>query len=289
MALFKRHKLLLGVLLEAPRVPTKTELMKWLFLMREETCLKTDSTFYDFVPYRYGPFSFTVYRDIEQLGRYGYLGGEGYLLQPRLRPKATAAFRSLPTSLQYAVKDILARYSRLSQRRLVDIVYKNHPWFATRSELRTRPKETSNGRLAAYTAGYEGKSIDLFLQKLLRAGIKRVVDVRNNPVSRKYGFSKRTLASLSSELGMDYVHLPALGILPADRSRLESFEDYQKLMSEYERIILPKVPEARAQAARLVREQPSVLVCFEADWRCCHRGRLATAISADTDLEVIHL
>jgi len=75
--MFKRHRVLLGVLLEAPRVPSPTELMKWVFLLRQETCLDSDSSFYDLVPYGDGPFSFLVHRDLEELARLGVCATEG--------------------------------------------------------------------------------------------------------------------------------------------------------------------------------------------------------------------
>jgi len=140
-----------------------------------------------------------------------------------------------------------------------------------------------------YTAGYEGESVDCFFQKLLKARVERILDVRNNPVSRKFGFSKKTLRRLSGQIDMGYVHLPELGVPPSYRRSLESFEDYQALMEEYENSILPAVKESQVKAARLMKNRPSVLVCFEADTRCCHRGRLAQAISRDTGMDVVHL
>jgi uncharacterized protein (DUF488 family) len=289
MALLNRHRLLLDLLLEVPRVPTKTELMKWLFLIREETCLKSDPSFYSFVPHRYGPFSFTVYRDIEDLTRHGYLAGDGRTLRPRLRSEAVAAAQTLSNDSQCAVRDVLARYGNLPSRQLVDSVYENYPWFASRSALPADRGAVPEAKPAAYTSGYEGESIDLFFQKLIRSGIIRIVDVRSNPVSRKYGFSKTTLSRLSMKLGLAYLHLPALGIPSSMRRSLNNFEDYQALMSEYEDVILPRVPQSVTQAADLLGERASVLVCFEADWRCCHRGRLAAAIAERTGLEVVHL
>lgn len=289
MAILNRHRVLLSLLLEAPRIPMKTQLVKWLFLLREETCLKDDPSFYSFVPYRYGPFSFTVYRDLEYLGEEGYVASDGSSFRPEPQARAAEPFKSLPTRQQLAITDTLSRYGRLSCQNLVSSVYERYPWYASRSAISPHRAPTPPAHVAVYTAGYEGESIDLFLQKLLRAGIRRIIDVRNNPVSRKYGFSKHSLASLSSRLRLDYVHMPCLGIPPAMRRHLEDFEDYDRLFHEYENSILPQVPEAVAHAADLLAEKPSVLVCFEAAPRCCHRGRLASAIAERTDLEVVHL
>ena len=47
--------------------------MKLVFLLRHETCLKDVPSFYDFVPYKFGPFSFTLYRELERLQQNGYV------------------------------------------------------------------------------------------------------------------------------------------------------------------------------------------------------------------------
>lgn len=39
-----------------------------------------------------------------------------------------------------------------------------------------------------YTAGYEGLSINAFIARLKQAGIDKVLDVREYPLSRKKGF-----------------------------------------------------------------------------------------------------
>ncbi len=77
-------------------------------------------------------------------------------------------------------------------------------------------------RQTVYTAGYEGESIDRFLQKLLKAGIEQILDVRSNPMSRKYGFSRKTLSGLSEKLDMEYVHLPELGVPPSHLTYYEN-------------------------------------------------------------------
>ena len=52
-----------------------------------------------------------------------------------------------------------------------------------------------------YTAGYEGLTIDAFIARLKQAGIDRVLDVREYPLSRKKGFSKKCLCPGSGRTG----------------------------------------------------------------------------------------
>lgn len=65
--------------------------------------------------------------------------------------------------------------------------------------------------MKVFTIGYEGATIESFLAALERAGVRRVIDVRQLPLSRRPGFSKAPLAAALKERGIGYVHLKALG------------------------------------------------------------------------------
>ena len=143
--------------------------------------------------------------------------------------------------------------------------------------------------MGVYTVGYEGKSVDEFFDDLLEAGRGGILDVRANPVSRKYGFAKRSMGRIAEQLGLTYQHLPELGIPGDRRARLSDFASYQRLLDQYETTMLPgRTTEVKA-AAQLLRSRPSALLCMESDVRCCHRGRLAKRIAADEGLHVTHL
>lgn len=145
------------------------------------------------------------------------------------------------------------------------------------------------GPSAVYTAGYEGEAPESFVRKLRKAGVKLVIDVRKNAISRKPGFSKTALSLNCKSARMEYVHLPQLGVPKALRAHLKTRADYSNLMCVYRKSILPKADETRREAARLVSERPSALVCFEASADFCHRGCLATVLSQDTGLSVVNL
>jgi uncharacterized protein (DUF488 family) len=192
-----------------------------------------------------------------------------------------------------SVEQVLGRYGRMGQSQLVRSVYSRYPWFALNSELPERRlasvEPPASASPAVYTAGYEGKSIDAFLNGILERGIGRIVDVRANPVSRKYGFSGRRFGDICGRLGLEYCHEKELGIPSSARVGLDSFESYQRLLSRYEDEMLPQRTVALARVTDLMRRQPSVLVCVERDVRCCHRTRLANVIANRTGLEVVHL
>jgi len=290
MPLFKRHKILLGVILNSKDKPSKTELMKWIFLTKKETILKNENSYYDFVPYDYGPFSFTLYRDLNDLSRMGYLSKDQCEINDRLRDSVAAVYREIPKTVRDSINQVVQYYSQFDQDSLISSVYEKYPWFAHRSKLKSNAEpEVESNNDVLYTIGYEGKSIDTFLQHLIRAKIKNLIDVRNNPVSRKYGFSKKSLSGLCSKLNIEYIHMPDLGVPSKLRQRLETFEDYQNLLNRYEKEIIPKLKEERKQAEEYTLDKPSALVCFEADVRCCHRSRLAKALAAKTGQTVRHL
>ena len=140
-----------------------------------------------------------------------------------------------------------------------------------------------------FTAGYESLSVDAFLNLLVESGIERLIDVRQNPVARRFGFHKSTLSRLLGHLKIEYVHVPELGIPSSFRQDLDSYEDYDRLFKRYEAATLSSEKPAISNVARLVSERPSVLVCMEADPKYCHRSRLATRVAAATSLPVTHL
>jgi uncharacterized protein (DUF488 family) len=257
--------------------------------------MEKEASFYDFVPYKFGPFSFTLYWELRSLRQNGYVTPEEEqiaLCEHHLH-LAEDETKEVPLSVQGAVAEILDRYGQLNQDALVRTVYTRYPWFAQNSELperRLAPVQVPRkAPVAVYTCGYEGRSVDAFLNNILKRGIELVLDVRANPVSRKYGFSGSRLKEFCKKLGLQYHHVPSLGIPSASRIGLNSFASYQRLLNQYEQTILSERVTAVEAVGRLMRCKPSVLVCVEKDVCCCHRSRLARAVAQTTGLEVVHL
>jgi len=128
-----------------------------------------------------------------------------------------------------------------------------------------------------YTIGYEGATQAEVIDALIRAGVRRVIDVRQLPLSRRPGFSKSSLRASLAEAGIDYVHLKALGTPKPGRDAAKK-GDRATLEAVYAGQL--ELPEAQAEAARmraLAAEMPSALLCFERDPHVCHRTLLLTA------------
>lgn len=185
-------------------------------------------------------------------------------------------------------RSIVSRFRRWSSKDVIEYVYRTYPSYTVNSK-RERLKVRRVAAPAVFTSGYEGLQIDGFLDRLVQTGIHRLIDVRNNPVARRYGFHKSTLQRLCGYLAIDYVHVPELGIVSAERRQLDTANDYLDLFERYEAITLARQHSATAKVASLMQEKPSVLVCMEAEALRCHRSRLANAIANLTGMEIVHL
>ena len=138
-----------------------------------------------------------------------------------------------------------------------------------------------------FTIGYESTTVPEFLSALQEAGVKRVIDVRAVPNSRRPGFSKTPLSNALREVGIDYVHLRALGT-PADGRAAARAGRHEELERIYAGQL--ELPEAIAQGAQMVdlaQELPSAVLCYERDPMGCHRTLLLDAVASDA--EVVHL
>ncbi|MCC6444984.1 MAG: DUF488 domain-containing protein [Armatimonadetes bacterium] len=284
----KSSIVILGVLLESGQPVSATRLMKLLFLVRKEKSLQDIFSFYDFVPYKFGPYSFAAAHDIRTLAQQGLLTGNRFYIPADQFHTAMRIYESLTVKAREAVRSTVKRHLPRSDVRLIDQVYTDYPAYTMLSErrqLRARP----TAPVAIYTIGYEGISMDKLMDILMQTGILRLIDVRNNPLSRRFGFSRKTLAPVCERLAIDYIHIPELGIPSADRKALSDDSDYTALFDRYEKRMLPHQPEALARVTRLIENDPSVLMCYEAEASRCHRGRLAAAIAKRTDLPIKHL
>ena len=142
--------------------------------------------------------------------------------------------------------------------------------------------------MAIFTIGYEGLSLDGFLGLLADNEIDTLVDIREYPLSRKPGFSKTILGTTVSLLGIEYMHVQALGCPKEIRNRYRDNGDwnqYKKGFLEY----LDTQGKAVSDLADLSLSSNFALLCFEADFNFCHRSMVATAVSKITHEKVVHI
>lgn len=285
--MLNRQKAIVQMLARAERAVSRLELTKWCFLLRRETASHGGGAFYQFVPHRYGPFSFCLYREADILARSGLLiVSDDKTWKASVSPSPGSA--NLPACVERDIAEIVRRFVRTPAGELIEYVYRQYPWFTVNSELDGRERRPV-AKPAVYTVGYEGQSIDGFLNTLVYHGIRRAVDVRYHPVSRRYGFHKSTLARLCENLSIAYVHTPELGIPSEKRRRLQTGADYTALLDSYQCGTLHAERASVRRVSTLVAREPSALMCMEADPERCHRTRLAGAIAKKTGLPIRHL
>lgn len=293
--LFSRQRQLLQLLDALGGAAGKLDFQKLLFLYCQE---QPSTAPYDFVPYKYGAFSFTSYADCRKLVAHGLIeDDEGWRL--------TDTGRKIIGRTQDMQLAAFARSHRLRGDDLVADTYRRFPFFATRSEIAERVLKGDDAALARieavrstrsksslHTIGYEGHSVESYLNELLKNGITILCDVRRNPISRKYGFSKNTLARTCENVGIRYEHLPELGIASEQRQGLDTQADYDALFDDYERTWLPKQAAALAKIRAWVGENERVaLTCYEHQPNQCHRHCVAEALEGKfgKDLSAKHL
>lgn len=135
-----------------------------------------------------------------------------------------------------------------------------------------------------FTIGYEGATQAELVAALQTAGVKRLIDVRAVPLSRRPGFAKNVLAAGLREAGIEYVHLKALGTPPEGREAARKGK-HDVLKRVYaDQLETPEAVLAMQQMLDLVEEKPSVLLCFERDPSGCHRSLLWKAAAPDAEI-----
>jgi uncharacterized protein (DUF488 family) len=145
---------------------------------------------------------------------------------------------------------------------------------------------TSEG-LRILTIGYEGSSLECFLQTLKAAGVSLLLDVRELPLSRRKGFSKTQLSQALAEAGIDYQHERAFGAPRHIRHRLRADGDLARYFADFREYLVTQ----RATLDLLARTAHGVvaLLCYERNPAECHRSVVAAALARRTGTTVEHL
>lgn len=280
-----RQKTLLGLLRAFKGRLPRRDFQKYLFLFAQEF---EQQPSFEFVPYKYGCFSFQSYADKRRLVEIGALiDDEDWRLNKD--------FSNGDLFDDEVFNRFYKKYSGLKGDALVQDVYRRYPYYAIKSEIADRLMDDNEiGSIASarpkaikpcfFTIGYEGSSFEGYLNRLIKNNIKTLVDVRRNPLSRKYGFSKRTLSETAEKLGIEYIHIPELGISSDQRQELNTQADYDRLFATYEKNDLKNNKAALDQLFEIFKDRKRVAItCFEAQVCMCHRGRVVKALQQRPD------
>lgn len=261
----------------------KISLQKLLFLFTKGQ----KKAEYDFIPYRYGCYSYSANADLTAMVNKGILNEtESHFLSNEI----TDYFSVLKADDKKLMLYVKAQYGKMNAEALMKHTYLNFPYTAINSlkarEIlsvqqleRVNDNRPKSDKVILFTIGYEGISLEEYLNRLLKNDVKVLVDVRNNALSMKYGFSKSQLQRYCNSLGIDYEHYPEVGIQSDQRQDLNTQADYDKLFAVYQKNNLTKTISSQEKILNLLKERKRIaLTCFEANICQCHRKYLAEAI-----------
>lgn len=140
-----------------------------------------------------------------------------------------------------------------------------------------------------HTIGYEGAAIEDLIATLTRAGITRLLDIRESPYSKRGEFSTDELRAALANYGIAYTHIRTLGNPPAGReaARAGHAAAFREIFSAH-----LNGPQGRAgleQALGFAANEPVCLLCLEKSPMHCHRSMVAARLNELSGQPIVNL
>lgn len=246
-----RQKVLLALMQELEGILNEDNFQLLLFLFCNE--FMDNNHYYDFIPTKNTPISLQAEEDRK------------FLLTKNISDRAAL---ELDFFEKMGISKLKKFADKLIRKELLEHIYINYPYY--------KNQKSDNDKNIFYTIGYEGISIDEYINQLIKAGIALLCDVRKNAYSQKFGFSKNELSNALQLCGIDYIHIPELGIESEKRQDVVS---YHKLFDEYEKTTLIQNKDKLDYLVELfLKHKLIAITCFEKDVHSCHRSRIAKAV-----------
>lgn len=294
--MYYRRKILLGLLQIFGNDLDKLSFQKLLMLFSKAQTIPD----FDFVPYKFGCFSFQANADMSTMVKYGQVSENDRKWQKIDTEDYLSLLKETDKKALIKLKSL---YSGKSKDDLIRYTYLEYPYYAINSTIAKNVLNTNEyftvesakpafESTVLFTIGYEGISLEEYLNKLILNGVKLLCDVRKNSLSMKYGFSKSQLKKACEGVGIDYEHIPALGIDSDKRQELKTQSDYDKLFSQYKSETLSRTYSQQEHILELLKKHKRIaLTCFEANICQCHRKHLAEAVTMlpGFDYELKHI
>lgn len=130
--------------------------------------------------------------------------------------------------------------------------------------------------------GYERRSVEEIIDILNSYKIKRLLDIRESPHSRRKGFSKVALTESLAEAGIKYIHIREAG--NPYRTDKEDLKRCLRLYKSY----LKKHPDIIDLVTGNIRKRGTAFFCYERSHSECHRSVLLEVLQNSGQLlEVI--
>ena len=272
-----RQKILMAIVQELGGTISTDIMQPLLFLY----CHKfvDHNHYYDFIPSADGPVSLQAEEDKKLLTRKKQLQTSDDWV-------AAEGIKRHAVPLDFFEKSAVQRMKNQgihekSRDELLAIIRESHPEYNTTTQTGEAEEKMF------FTIGYEGVSLETYVNSLREHHVTLLCDVRKNAYSQKFGFTKGELQSALAVAGIDYLHIPDLGIVSEKRQELNSDADYKALFDEYECTTLAEQQGALGKLMQLAGERGRVAItCFEADPYQCHRSRVASALRGRDDFTI---
>lgn len=281
--MFYRRKIILALIQKLGGELEKLRIQKLLFLLSQK---KKDPE-YEFIPYKFGCYSYSANADLVTMVKKGSITENENLF---IKTDTVDYIKTLKPADQKILLEVVSLYGNMSSKSLIKHTYLNFPYYAINSTIvknvldetqidRVISQRPTENETVLFTIGYEGVSLEAYLNKLVSNNIKLLVDVRKNPLSMKFGFSKSLLNKYCESLGISYIHIPEVGINSDQRQELNTQKDYDLLFENYKKTTLLDTKSNQEDIISLLKKYNRIaLTCFEADVCQCHRKSLAESI-----------
>ena len=281
--MFYRRKIILALIQKLGGELEKIRIQKLLFLLSQK---KKDPA-YEFIPYKFGCYSYSANADLITMVKNGSLSENENLF---IKTDTVDYIKTLKPADQKLLLEVVSLYGNMSSNSLIKHTYLNFPYYAINSTIvksvldETQIEKVISQRpieneIILFTIGYEGISLEAYLNKLVSNNIKLLVDVRKNPLSMKFGFSKSLLKKYCESLSISYIHIPEVGINSDQRQELNTQKDYELLFDNYKKTTLLNTKSNQEDIISLLKKYNRIaLTCFEANVCQCHRKSLAESI-----------
>jgi uncharacterized protein (DUF488 family) len=141
-----------------------------------------------------------------------------------------------------------------------------------------------------FSIGYESKELKEFISILQENHINTLIDVRELPLSRKKGFSKKNLQENLNKNNIDYIHFKELGSPRELRNTLRKDRNYPNFFKKYSAFLKSKNNTIKV-LHELITENNCCLMCYE-EWSYrCHRSIICDEIKEidGNGLKIKHL
>jgi hypothetical protein len=151
---------------------------------------------------------------------------------------------------------------------------------------RPKPSDVAPTGLWVGSVGYEKyKDNRDFAARLSDEGVDQLVDVRELPVSRRRGYAKTALGEAMAAVGIEYIHIRALGN-PKPYRELYKSGRVDEGREHYTRHLLSNHRDALNELVPLLRDKRTVLMCVEHDATTCHRTVILDALRDELGIEL---